>query len=61
MAYKRKTVDEFQVHADYGQGWEEVTAEVTRKAANDNLREYRTNAPEYRYKLVVKRVRIGCN
>lgn len=56
MAYQRKTEDEFQIHANYGQGWEEETAEVTRKAALANLREYRENNPGVPYKLVVKRV-----
>jgi hypothetical protein len=58
MAYKRKTVDEFQIHGNYGygHGFEEVTAESTRKEALDRLREYRENEPGIPFKLVTKRV-----
>lgn len=56
--YKRKTEDEFQIHGYFpGTGWEEVTAEVTRKAALANLKEYRENDPSHSYKLIKKRVK----
>lgn len=58
MAYKRKTQDEYQIHQHTGQGWEEVTAETTRREARERLKEYRTNQPEYPVKMVVKRVPI---
>jgi hypothetical protein len=58
MAYKRKTRDEYQVHGDYGQGFEEVCAEDTHKEARARLKEYRENEPQYRHKLVVRRVKI---
>jgi len=57
MAYTRKTVDEYQVHGNYGQGWEEVCSETTRKDARQRLREYRENEPQYPHKLIVKRIR----
>lgn len=56
---KRKTRDEFQIWGDYGQGFEELTAESTRKEANERLKEYRENQPEGRYKVVVKRIPIN--
>ena len=33
MAYKRKTKDEYQLHIDYGYGWECVTIDETLKEA----------------------------
>lgn len=56
MNYKRKTQDEYQIHADYGQGFEEVTAENTRKAAKEQLKCYRENEPGIVFKIVKKRV-----
>lgn len=56
MAYVRKTEDEFQIHVDYGQGFEEVTAEVTRKAARATMRDYISNEGRPT-KIVVKRVK----
>lgn len=41
--YKRKTFDVFEVQADYGHGWETVTAELTRSEAKARLSEYRKN------------------
>ena len=55
---ERKTREEFQIQGNYGQGWEEVTAEDTRKEAQARLKEYRENQPEYPHRLVVKRVPI---
>lgn len=58
MAYQRKTQDEYQLFANYGQGWEHETTEQTRAEIKERLREYRTNAPQYSYKIVTKRVKI---
>jgi hypothetical protein len=58
MAYKRKTRDEYQIHGNYGQGYEEVCAEDTWKEARARLKEYRENEPMYSHKLVCKRVKI---
>jgi len=59
MTYKRKTQDEFQIWGDYGQGFEELIAESTRKEAKARLKEYRENQPEGNYKIVVKRIPIN--
>lgn len=50
MAYVRKTSDEFRILGDYGQGFEEVTAEATRAEAKARLKEYRENEP-YAFKM----------
>jgi len=47
----RKTEDEWRLHANYGQGWEHETAEPTFKEIRQRAKEYRTNAPQYRYKI----------
>lgn len=61
MAYKRKTEDEFQIHGDYGYGFEEVTCETTRKDAIQTLKDYRENQPQAVFKMVKKRVRLTSN
>lgn len=58
MARARKTRDEFQVHGNYAHGWEEVTAEDTRKEARERLREYRENEPGTAFKMVKRRIRL---
>ena len=58
MSYVRKTQDEFQIWGNYGHGFEELTAEATRKDAKERLKEYRMNQPEGTYKIVVKRIPI---
>ena len=57
--YKRKTRDEFEIQGDHGFGWELETTEVTRKAARNNLKAYRENAPKGRYRIKVQRVLIN--
>lgn len=58
MAYKRLTRDVWTVQGNYGQGWEDVTAEDTRKECKERLKEYRENEPMYPHRMIVKRVRI---
>ena len=58
MAYKRLTRDVWTVQGNYGQGWEDVTAENTRKECKERLKEYRENEPQYSHRIIVKRVRI---
>lgn len=58
MAYIRKTKDEYIVQGNYGQGWEDITAEPTRKECKERLKEYRENEPQYNHRMIVKRVRI---
>lgn len=55
--YKRKTVDELQIHGFYTFGWEEVTCEDNYKKARQRLKEYRENEPNTSFKLVVKRIK----
>lgn len=59
MKYQRKTQDQYQLLANYGQGWEHETTEETRAEIKARLREYRANAPQYSYKTVTKRVKIN--
>ncbi|HTE40303.1 MAG TPA: hypothetical protein VK629_05720 [Steroidobacteraceae bacterium] len=54
----RKTRDEYQLHIDYGGGFEEVVAEDTMKAAREQQKCYRENEPGYRSKIVKKRIKI---
>lgn len=57
--YKRKTQDEFILLGDYGQGFEELTAESTRLEIRQRLKEYRENDPYSRgFKIVKKRIKI---
>lgn len=53
----RSTVDSWEVQGNYGQGWECVTAEETRKEAKERLKEYRENEGGP-FRLVLKRERI---
>lgn len=58
MTYIRKTEDEYEVQADYGDGFEVVTTETTAKAARQILRDYQKN--DYvgkRFRMVKKRVK----
>lgn len=57
MSYKRKTRDEFQIHGDYGQGFEEVTCYDTWREAKQGVREYRENEGGV-YKIIKRRVKI---
>lgn len=52
-----KYVNEWTVQGDYGQGWEDVTAEDTRSEARARLREYNANEPQYAHRLVCRRVK----
>jgi hypothetical protein len=60
MAYKRRTYDEWQLLADYGHGggFEFVLAGESCKEVSAQLKCYQENAPQYRYKIQFKRVRI---
>lgn len=59
MPYQRKTRDEYQIHSNYGYGWEEVHCEKKLIKALISLREYRENQPQYAHKMVKKRVKIN--
>lgn len=55
MAYIRKTRDTWQIHVNYGSGWEHECTEFSRKDARDQVKTYRENAPQYPVKIVPKR------
>jgi hypothetical protein len=59
--YKRKTVDEFEIQGNAGDGcgYEMLTTETTRKEAKQRIREYRENAPGSNYRFVCKRVKLA--
>jgi hypothetical protein len=57
--YIRKTIDEYEIQGNYGQGFECVTTEETWKAAREQLKCYRENEPQYSHRIVKKRVRRG--
>jgi len=56
--YKRKTIDEYEIQGYYGQGWECVTTEETRKEAKEQLDCYRKNEIFNAHRIVKKRVKI---
>lgn len=58
MAYTRKTRDTFELHVNYGQGWEYEIEEDTLRAARQQQRDYRDNCPQYPTKVVRRRERI---
>lgn len=58
MPYIRKTRDTWELHVNYGQGWEHEVTEFSFRAARDQRRAYRENCPEYPVKLVKRRERI---
>jgi hypothetical protein len=58
MKYTRKTRDEWQLWADYGQGWEHEISEDSWKEMRERLKEYRINAPQYAYKARKVRVKL---
>ena len=59
MTYQRKTKDEYQLHVNYGQGWEHEISEDSRKAIREQYKTYRENSPQYPLKIIVKRIPIG--
>ena len=59
MPYVRKTRDEFRIEQHTAEGWEEATAENTRKEAKQRLKEYRENQPEYPARMRKVRVAIA--
>jgi hypothetical protein len=58
MARERKTRDTWQLHVNYGQGWEHEVTEFTYREAREQRKCYRENVPQYPVKLVFKRERI---
>ena len=56
-ARERKTEDEYQIHGNYGSGWEEVTSEATMKEAKAQIKTYRENEKGIPFKIVYKRIK----
>ncbi len=54
----RKTRDTWELHVNYGRGWEHEITEFTRHEARAQLRAYRENCPQYPARLVTRRERI---
>lgn len=61
MVYVRTTEDEFQIHGNYGHGFEELTCETTFKEAKQCIKDYRKNEPGVAFKLITKRIKINKN
>lgn len=57
MAYVRKTVTEFNIEGNYGQGFEIVTCETTWGDAVKRKREYRDNEPGILFRIKPHRVK----
>ena len=54
----RKTVDAWEIHVNYGQGWEHECTELTRAAMRENARAYRENCP-FPIRIKKRRMRIA--
>lgn len=52
----RKTVDSWQIHVNYGSGWEHECTEFSRKDAISQKRIYRENV-SYPVKIVKRRIK----
>ncbi len=57
MGYKRKTSDEFTLQGNYGQGWEDITSDSTRKGIRESLKDYQKNEGGM-YRIIKRRVKI---
>lgn len=55
MPYVRKTHDEWEIHSDYGFGFEYTVTGEDLPDAKRLLREYRENEPQYRHIIIKKR------
>lgn len=56
--YIRKTTDEWTVQGFYGSlyGWEDLSCSDSFTEARDDIKSYRDNEPQYRYRLVKTRI-----
>lgn len=59
MAYTRKTIDEWQLHVNYGYGWEHEISEISLFLIKQRRKEYNENCPQYRTKIVCRRVTMA--
>mgnify|MGYP001576963620 CR=1 FL=1 len=58
MAYKRKTVDTWELFGNYGQGWETLCSGYTFAELRQNKKDYRENEPGTPLRTVWKREKI---
>lgn len=56
--YNRKTVDSFEIHVNYGQGWEHECTEWTRHDAVMCKKTYQENCTAD-VKIVMKRIKVS--
>lgn len=59
MAHERKTVDVWELHVNYGYGWEHELTEYSRMEIKERYKEYRANCPQYPCKIVKRRQQKG--
>jgi hypothetical protein len=59
MARPRKTCDEYQLHVNYGRGYEHEISEDTRAEIKQRAKEYRENCPQYPARVVKRRIRLN--
>jgi hypothetical protein len=57
MNYQRKTEDEYIIQGFTPYGWEDLTAEATRKAALVNLKAYREADTTTIHRLIKRRIK----
>ena len=57
MGYIRKTEDVYSIMGNYGSGFEEVTTEETMEDAQQTLKDYRDNEPQYSFYIKKSRIR----
>lgn len=55
MTYKRKTHDEWEIHSNYGYGFEYTVTGENYADAKRLLAEYRSNQPQFTHKIIKKR------
>ena len=57
---KRKTVDAWELHVNYGygQGFEHELTEYSYKEIRQRAKEYKTNCPQYALKIKYKREKL---
>jgi hypothetical protein len=61
MAYKRKTIDTFEIQGFTSEGWELETTEVSWKEAKAQIKIYRAEQPEIQHRIKLVRERINNN
>lgn len=61
MAYKRKTIDTWELQANYGfgEGWECLTSELSYTEIKARRKEYRENQPGTRMRIRMVREKIN--